>query len=179
MKRHLRLVGFLLAAGLLAAPGSRALALEPRNAEALAGLERISLSVESRVSDGCWPQPAETRSLVAARLAEHGLQVLPEGADRDAALAAGGGRAALFLHVIGYAVDGGRTCVWFVDLSHLAWRGPFSLLRDQKSAAQLRMRDSFLKLADLFAADWVESNRGGGSDGERGAAERRRAGAKN
>ena len=127
---------------------------EPRFSSALAGLQTVSLVVEGRVSDGCWPRPEETKALVAARLQGHGLTVAGTA----------NGRNALYLYVLGYALEGGRTCVWFVDLTHLGWSGPYRLLRGDKAAAQNRLRDSLTKLADIFAADWAASN--GGEAGE-------------
>ena len=110
--------------------------------------------VEGRVSDGCWPRPEETKALVAARLQGHGLTVAGTANGRDA----------LYLYVLGYALEGGRTCVWFVDLTHLGWSGPYRLLRGDKAAAQNRLRDSLTKLADIFAADWAASNRAGAGE---------------
>ncbi|MDJ0969490.1 MAG: hypothetical protein QNJ06_06280 [Kiloniellales bacterium] len=133
----------------LAAKGATA-EPEARYSSALEGLRTVSLVVEGRVSDGCWPRPEETKALVADRLQGHGLAV--DGA--------GDGRNALYLFVLGYAMEGGRTCVWFVDLTHVGWRGPYRLIRGDKAGAQRRLRDSLTKLADIFAADWALSNRG-------------------
>ena len=134
----------------LAADGAAAQP-EPSYSAALAGLRSVSLAVEGRVSDGCWPRPEETKALVAARLQDHGLAVAGRSNGRDT----------LYLHVLGYAMEGGRTCVWFVDLTHIGWRGPYRLLRGDKAAAQRRLRDSLTRLADIFAADWAASNGNG------------------
>ena len=142
---RLALCGAAIAAATI--PGASA-GPEPRFSSALAGLRSVSLEVEGRVSDGCWPAPEETKALVAARLQGHGLTVAGSG----------NGRNALYLHVLGYAMEGGRTCVWFVDLTHLGWSGPYRLLRGDKAAAQTRLRDSLTRLADIFAADWAASN---------------------
>ncbi len=136
------------------AAGGAAAEPEPRFSSALAGLQTVSLVVEERVSDGCWPRPEETRARVADRLQGHGLTV--NGASD--------GPNALYLYVLGYAMEGGRTCVWFVDLTHVGWRGPYRLLRGGKAAAQNRLRDSLTKLADIFAADWALSNRDGSGE---------------
>ena len=127
---------------------------EPRYSSALAGLRTVSLVVEGRVSDGCWPRPEETKARVADRLQDHGLAVN----------GAGDGPNALYLYVLGYAMEGGRTCVWFVDLTHVGWRGPYRLIRGDKAGAQRRLRDSLTKLADIFAADWALSNRDGAAE---------------
>ncbi len=142
-----------LAAAAIAAlaAGGAAAEPEPRYSSALAGLRTVSLVVEGRVSDGCWPRPEETRARIADRLQDHGLTVN----------GAGDGRNALYLYVLGYAMEGGRTCVWFVDLTHVGWRGPYRLIRGDKAGAQRRLRDSLTKLADIFAADWALSNRDG------------------
>ncbi len=151
--KALRLALGAAAIAILAVSGASAQP-EPRYSSALAGLQSVSLVVEGRVTDGCWPQPEETKALVAARLKGHGLTVA------DTA----NGRNALYLYVLGYALEGGRTCVWFVDLTHLGWRGPYRLLRGDKAAAQNRLRDSLTKLADIFAADWTASNGGGAGE---------------
>ena len=147
MKRFRTALG-AAAIAVLAANGAAA-EPEARYSSALEGLRTVSLVVEGRVSDGCWPRPEETKALVADRLQGHGLAV--DGA--------GDGRNALYLFVLGYAMEGGRTCVWFVDLTHVGWRGPYRLIRGDKAGAQRRLRDSLTKLADIFAADWALSNR--------------------
>ena len=132
----------------LAAGEAAAAKLEPRYSAALQGLESVTLVVEGRVADGCWPSPGETKAQIEERLRARGVGIRPEG----------NGRSALYLFVQGYSVDGGKTCVWFVDLTHVGWSGPYSLLRGRKSSAQQRVRDSFYKLVDIFAADWALSN---------------------
>ena len=145
----------LAAAAILAlAAGAASAQPEPNYSAALAGLQSVSLEVEGRVSDGCWPEPEETKALVAARLQGHGLTVAGES----------NGRNTLYLYVLGYAMEGGRTCVWFVDLTHFGWRGPYRLLRGDKAAAQRRLHDSLTTLADIFAADWALSNRAGAAE---------------
>ncbi len=139
------------AALLVLVAGGAAAEPEARYSPALAGLRTVSLVVEGRVSDGCWPRPEETKALVADRLQGHGLTVN----------GAGDGPNALYLYVLGYAMEGGQTCVWFVDLTHVGWRGPYRLLRGDKAAAQHRLRVSLTQLADIFAADWTLSNRDG------------------
>ena len=149
MKRLRMALGSVAIATLAA--GGAAAEPEPRYSSALAGLRTVSLVVEGRVSDGCWPRPDETKARIADRLQGHGLTVN----------GAGEGRNALYLYVLGYEIEGGRTCVWFVDLTHVGWRGPYRLIRGNKAGAQRRLRDSLTKLADIFAADWVLSNRDG------------------
>lgn len=132
----------------LAAGDAAAAKLEPRYSAALQGLDSVALVVEGRVADGCWPSPGETKAQIKERLRAGGVGIRPEG----------NGRRALYLFVPGYSVDGGKTCVWFVDLTHVGWSGPYSLLRGRKSSAQQRVRDSFYRLVDIFAADWALSN---------------------